>query len=242
MLSKVLTPIQIILMFTWSGVCCIPTLILRFIFFNEKVFGFVIKYIWSPVLLLIAGTWVKSTGEENIPKERNFILASNHESLLDIPAMTMTCPTYLYFIAKKELAKVPFIGWGIWGAGMIFIDRKNKEKAMQSIKEAGEKATLKKKNIVSFPEGTRTKNDEIQMFRRGTFILSQQAKIDIVPCAVEGAREVWPSEKIWIKPGSKIKVAYGKPILVKDHLDKSVEDYAAFVREEVLKLHATLQS
>lgn len=240
MIWKILTPIQFILLFVWSGVCCIPALILRFIFFNEKVFGFIEKHIWGPGVLLICGSWATQTGAENIPRDRNFLFACNHESLIDIPALFMTCPTYLYFISKKELAKVPFIGWAIWGAGMIFIDRSDKDKAMQSMKEAGEKAKSQGKNVVSFPEGSRSKTGEIGMFKRGTFIISKEAKVDIIPCAVKGTRDILPAGRYSIRP-AKVKVIYGKPILVKDHDDKSVEEYSEFVRQEVIRLKASIQ-
>lgn len=240
MIWKILSPIQFVLLFIWSGVCCIPALILRFILFNEKVFGWIEKYIWAPIVLLICGSWIQKEGVENIPKDRNFLFACNHESLMDIPALFMASPTFLYFISKKELAKVPFVGWAIWGAGMIFIDRSNKDKAMSSMKEAGEKAKSQGKNVVSFPEGSRSKTGEINVFKRGTFIISKKAKVDIIPCAVKGTREILPAGKYSIRPGIA-KVKFGKPILVKDHLDKTAEEYAIFVRQEVIRLKASIR-
>ena len=50
-------------------------------------------------------------------------------------------------------------------AGMIFLDRSNREKAMRSMRNAG-KEIKKGKNIISFPEGTRSKNGNIGLFQK----------------------------------------------------------------------------
>ena len=237
---KILTPIQLVLLFIWTAFCFFPAIIFRFILMTEKSFGFFEKYVWGPVVCWICLTNMKATGKDNFPKDRNVIVASNHESWLDIPALFAVSPTYLYFIAKKELKKTPFIGWAIWGAGMVFIDRSNRNKAMQSMREAGEKAKSQNKNIVAFPEGSRTKTGKMGQFKRGTFIVSKQTDIEILPCAIKGAREVWPSEQLVIRPG-KIQIAFGEPISPKDHEDKTPEEFADYVRNVVMDLRATLQ-
>ncbi len=189
------------------------------------------------MLICLARTRVY--GAEKVPRDRNLIFASNHESWLDIPVLFKVSPTFLYFIAKKELKKVPFIGWAIWASGMVFIDRSDRKKAMQSMREAGEKAKSQKKNIVAFPEGSRTRTGKINQFKRGTFIIAKQTNIEILPCAIKGAREVWPSERVLIRPGT-IHVVFGEPISPMDHTDKSPEQFADFVQQKVIELRATL--
>ncbi|MDG2331404.1 MAG: lysophospholipid acyltransferase family protein [Flavobacteriales bacterium] len=240
MFWKIVTPLVVVLLFTWTAICFVPTFIFRFLLFNEKVFGFVAKYIWSPGILFLSFASVRVNGRKNIPKGENFIFTCNHESILDIPALFYASPTFLYFIAKNELKKVPFIGWSIWAAGMIFIDRNNRKKAMNSMREAGVKALKQKKDIVSFPEGTRGNGRDIRPFKRGTFIISKQADIRIVPCSISGAYRVWPSDQLKLKPG-KIKVNFGEPVDPKDHADKSDDEFAAFIRSEIIKLKTTPQ-
>lgn len=200
----------------------------------------VAKYVWSPGVLLICLATVRSRGKENIPRDKNVIFVCNHESLLDIPALFIASPTFLYFIAKAELKKMPFVGWAIWAAGMVFIDRSDRKKAMQSMREAGEKAKRQKKNIVSFPEGTRNKDGQLKLFKRGTFLIAQQTNITVVPCAIKGTREVWPSEVLKIKPG-KVTVIFGEPLDPADHADKSPEEFANFAQQKVIELRASIQ-
>lgn len=237
---KITSPIIVILLFFWTAICFVPTFLLRFIFFNEKVFGFVSKYIWGPGVLFFSLTRIKVSGRENVPKDENFIFVCNHESWLDIPALFIAAPSYLYFIAKKELRRMPFIGWGVWAAGMIFIDRNDRQKAIRSMKLAGDKAIQQKKNIVSFPEGSRSVSGTIMQFKRGTFITSQQTGIRIIPCAISGAFEVWPSTQLSLTPG-KIKVVIGSPIDPKDHSNKTPEEFANYTQKIVAEMKAKLQ-
>ena len=108
------------------------------------------------------------------------------------------------------------------------------------MQEAGVKALKQKKDIVSFPEGTRGNGSEISSFKRGTFIISKQADIRIIPCSISGAFKVWPSNQLKLKPG-KIKVNFGKPVDPKNHVDKSDDEFAAFIRSEIIKLKTTPQ-
>ena len=135
---------------------------------------------------------------------------------------------------------MPFIGWAIWAAGMIFIDRNDRKKAIKSMKMAGEKAIKQKKNIVSFPEGTRSVSGKMMLFKRGTFITSQQTGIRIIPCAIHGTAKVWPSNKLAVHPG-RIKVVIGSPIDPKDHSDKTPEEFANYTQMIVAEMKATLQ-
>ena len=69
-------------------------------------------------------------------------------------------------------------------AGMIFVDRSNKEKAIKSMNEAGE-AINRGRNIVTFPEGTRSKDGNIGTFKKGTFHIASQSNIPILPIAIK---------------------------------------------------------
>lgn len=108
------------------------------------------------------------------------------------------------------------------------------------MQEAGMKAIKQNKNIVSFPEGTRGNGSDIGIFKRGTFIISKQANIRVIPCSISGAFNVWPSNELKLNPG-KITVSFGKPVDPKDHLNKTDEEFAAFIRSEIITLKTTLQ-
>ena len=72
----------------------------------------------------------------------------------------------------------------------------------------------KGKNIISFPEGTRSKTNQIGLFK-GSFIIAKEGKIPIVPVAIKGSNEINPSGTLILRKGI-IKTKIGKPIYNKD--------------------------
>ena len=231
-MNKFLNPFRFFLVALWTVVCAIIAFILIIIAFRKEMASVVARVIWAPVILFICDVKLVITGKENLPRT-SAIYISNHESLLDIPAIFAAIPNNLFFIAKKELKKVPFMGWAMQMGGMIFIDRKNKEQAKKDMFRAGE-LIKKGKNIISFPEGTRTQTGEVGIFRRGTFLLSVNTGIDIIPITIENARELLPSGSFNMKSG-KIQLHISPAVSPKNYSVENAEKFASDVREIVLQ-------
>ena len=141
-------------------------------------------------------------------------------------------PVPLFFIAKLELKKVPFLGWYMTALGHIFVDRKNKDRAMESMREAARRINAGQ-NVISFPEGTRSKTDEVQMFKRGSFIIAREGNIPIVPIGITGARKILRSGSYDLRPGV-IEVHIGDTIGTEQFRDMSIEDLAEMARQRVI--------
>jgi len=90
---------------------------------SKHVPTFIAAKVWSPLVLLLFGARVKVRGIENLEKNEPYIIMANHTSFLDIPVLLQFLPLSLFFVAKKELKKIPFLGWFMIAAGMIFMDR-----------------------------------------------------------------------------------------------------------------------
>lgn len=213
-------------------------IVLLFTFSTDRAIDTAVG-LFSNSLFFISGVKLKSKGGENLSRTPGKIYVSNHESHYDPPALAMACPHTLYFIAKKELKYVPFIGWYIWLTGMIFIDRKNKSKAQQSIQEAADKVK-NGKNVISFAEGTRTKTGELMPFRRGAFKMAKLNDLEIVPIALKGSREVLASGSLFIRPGT-IHVNIGKVISPAEYADLTVEQLAQYTRDRVKALREEIE-
>lgn len=67
--------------------------------------------------------------------------------------------------------------------GMIFIDRTNRQKSLQSLNRAA-KLIHKGKSVLMFPEGTRSSVKGIASFKKGPFKLAQQAEVSIIPIGI----------------------------------------------------------
>lgn len=193
------------------------------------------KKLWAPVALFIMGARLEIKGKENLNSDLPYIVMSNHCSYLDIPALQIAFPVNLYFIAKKELRRMPFLGWFLILSGMIFIDRKNTAAAKISLAEAA-KIIHNGKHVIVFPEGTTSKTGEVMAFKKGGFHLAQDAAVSIVPVQIKGTYYIWPSaSKLNMRRG-KITVIIGKPIspekLSKFEMNARIE----FVRQRIIQL------
>lgn len=184
------------------------------------------RTIFAPVLMRIAGVKLTVHGKENVPKNEPVIFIANHCSHLDIGTMCGSLPVNLHFLGKKELMWTPVVGWYMFVAGHIFVDRSNRNKARVSIAKAANKIS-KSKSLMIFPEGTRSKTGEIGAFKKGAFHLALQANVKIVPVTINGTYQVWKPSSFQITPGN-VTVFIGKPI---DQKQYSIENISAFVNE-----------
>jgi 1-acyl-sn-glycerol-3-phosphate acyltransferase len=232
---KALNIIQGLFIFTWTAICgLLGILFLPLLWSRKRVIFLMARIIWSPIICAVAGVRVTIEGKENIPRDRSSIFIANHSSLFDIVALSRVMPIALFFVAKMELRKVPFLGWYMIALGHIFVDRKNKEQSMESMRIAAERIKGGQ-NVISFPEGTRSKDGSIQLFKRGSFIIAKEGKIDMVPIGISGASAVLPSNSFRLRPGH-IRVRVGKVIDVDTFEPLSVEQLAELGRQRVIAL------
>lgn len=185
---------------------------------------------WSDYTIKTIGIEIEVEGKENIPTEP-CVFISNHTSILDIPILFRTIGKPLGFIAKKEMLKVPVLGYWLEKAHCVPLDRSNAREAVKSISE-GVKNIKEGFSMVIFPEGTRGKMGQVGEFKRGSLKLATRAEALIVPVTIEGASKGFEDERRF-KP-CKVRVVFGKAIdtsmLSKDELANLV----ANIRSEIV--------
>ena len=167
---------------------------------------------WAHQLLGISGVNIEFENLELIDSERPQVVIANHTSWYDVLALVHVPGTTL-FVAKKELSKIPIFGRAIGGCGHIFIDRQDRNAAVQSLGAAKDLLEKESPTVIMFPEGTRSKTGELQKFKKGAFVLAIQTGVDIVPAAIIGSRDVMNKGSWKITPGT-ITVRFGTPIPV----------------------------
>jgi 1-acyl-sn-glycerol-3-phosphate acyltransferase len=186
--------------------------------------------IWSKFIFFGVGIRVHVSGIENIPKDRAVIFAGNHQSTIDIPAMFGYLPAQFRIMAKQILFMVPFLGWHLYLAGNIPIDRKNVSKAQRGLLKA---AARVRKNISLFVfiEGTRTRDGKLKRFKRGGFTLAKKLNVPIVPVAIQGTFDLMPAGAVLAKPGN----IYLKIMpLVEVTPESNVDELSAAVRKHLI--------
>ncbi|MGB9736379.1 MAG: lysophospholipid acyltransferase family protein [bacterium] len=194
-----------------------------------------ISRVWASLIFLTAGIKVKVTGLENLDKNASYIFMSNHLSHLDTAAFMAKLPFKIRFFAKKELLRVPVFGQALYMSRHIIIDRKNIERAKQSINEAKERIKKYGFSVLVFPEGTRSKTGKMGEFKKGGFVLAIEMGIPIVPIAVIGSYNLLPAHSLLVKSGT-IEVRVGSPIDVTGYTMENKQELMDKVRSEIEKL------
>lgn len=165
---------------------------------------------WGATIL---GIKVRIKGVENIPKDGRFIIASNHQSILDIAVFNIAVKRKFSYLAKQELLKVPFLGKDMIMMGHFIVDRKNPKKAMRTMAYISKKIQEDNYSVLIFPEGTRSVDGTLGEFKRGAFMLAAETGTQIIPAIVDGGCHV-VNKSSWIVQGGVMTVSFGKPISV----------------------------
>lgn len=165
---------------------------------------------WSRVLLWAGGARLEVQGLEHVPREGPLVFVANHQSTIDIPVLFAALPRDFRFVAKRALKYVPVLGWYMWLARFVFVDRGNRREAIASLEKAA--AQIRGGvSIAMFPEGTRSESLRILPFKKGPFALAMKAGVPLVPVAIEGSGRLMPKNSWNITPGP-IKVSIAPPI------------------------------
>lgn len=168
---------------------------------------------WGAAVLGIVGARVKVRGAEKVDATANYVIASNHGSLMDICVLFGWLPMPFKFLAKRELLRVPFIGWYLQRDGHLTVDRKSLRSSVESTNECARLIREKRLSVLIFPEGTRSPDGELQRFRDGAAFLAIQSGVPLLPVAIAGAYDVLPTRSSWFMPG-EIELRFGDPISV----------------------------
>lgn len=166
--------------------------------------------LWSKTIFAVNGIRMQTAIDPAVDPAARYVYLSSHESLTDILALFAALPQPVVMVAKRSLLILPIFSWGMWLAGFVFIDRKNRAAAYRSIEKAGARIRTGR-SVVVFPEGTRAEGPELLKFKRGGFVLAQSARVPIVPVGIYGTRKVLAKNHFRVYPG-RIAVCAGAPI------------------------------
>jgi 1-acyl-sn-glycerol-3-phosphate acyltransferase len=157
---------------------------------------------------LICGIRWRAEGVERIPSTPHVVM-SKHSSTWETLSLGIYLPP-LAFVAKKELLKLPFFGWGFALASPITIDRKAGRDAMEQMAEQGRERFAQGFWIVVYPEGTRIRAGTRAKYKTGGARLAIALGVPILPVA-HNAGWLWPKGVFGKRPG-EITVVFGPPI------------------------------
>ncbi len=167
-------------------------------------------------------------GREFIPSDGSFIIAANHSSHLDSLALMAaaggTFDNYALLAAKDYFYEPPsptlFLLKKLFN--LIPFDRNPEPSSMLNNINRCQAAIKANKNLIIFPEATRSLDGDLHAFKGGCAMLAWELQIPIIPAYIKGAYECLPKGKMWPRKG-KITVSFGLPIVMKNYVSSVSE-------------------
>jgi len=192
-IRAVLTIIQLIITVT-------IVIILMYLFKKQNR---TIRRYWGAVQIKLLGIKLEIVGKAD-PKALMQLM--NHQSILDIIVFEYLHMHNIAWVAKKEIADLPWFGHILKAPDMIIIERESKSSLIKLIKQSKQKID-EKRPIAIFPEGTRGNGKKLRKFKAGAKIIAQKYNLLVQPVVLIGTRELFDSQNFTQKSGI-VKVIY----------------------------------
>ena len=158
-------------------------------------------------------------GIKNVPQTGSFILASNHSSFFDPPALGCRLPRNLHYFARDSLFFWP-LGVLISNLNSIPVNRSQLDiatlKRVLKVLKGGDPLLL-------FPEGTRSADGNLGEGKKGIGLLLAKSQVDVLPARVTGGNKVLGKGMLFPRIGRKLVVEYGTLLKI-DTLDPGKSD------------------
>jgi 1-acyl-sn-glycerol-3-phosphate acyltransferase len=165
--------------------------------------------VWSWLILATTGVEVSVTGLERLERGRTYVFVANHQSIYDIPVIFWSLPYQLRIIAKASLGRFPMLGPHLKRTGHMLVDRSRPDRA--GIFGWANSLTARGLSLIVFPEGTRSVDGCVGVFKGGSFYLAMQAGLPIVPLSIVGSRHVMRKGRLTTRPG-RVRLVVHDPI------------------------------
>lgn len=200
---------------------------------------------WGRTVLWACGVDLKVEGIENLP-DKPCIIMYNHQSSFDIIAFSAALPIEWRAVMKKEVARMPFVGWVSKLAGHYFVardgssdDTKEVKRIVRELKDGP--------SVIIAPEGTRSPDGRLLPFKKGGFLIAMMAKSPVVPIVIWGGKNIRSKGSYNFNTNKTILVKILEPVNVdelpkgkegREKLESVVYEKMSAVIEEQLALEA----
>ena len=148
-------------------------------------------------------TRLRVYGKERVPRQGGIVIACNHFSWIDPPALGAACPRTMYYMAKVEAHRVPGLGQLIRAFGTFSVRRGESDReAVRTMRQVVREG----KALGLFVEGTRQRAGVPGVVQPGAAMVALQEGVPVLPVAVHGS-QTW-------KPGNfhPVSIVWGEPM------------------------------
>ncbi|WP_321937751.1 AMP-binding protein [Paraburkholderia sp. J8-2] len=163
------------------------------------------------MVLRAVGLRTTLRGAEHLDAATHPVLAANHASYLDVVVLLAMLPEPVYFVAKRDLARRPFVGGVLRALGTRFVTREDYGQSLADEAKLVECARAGDETLLFFPEGTFVAAAGLQTFRLGAFRAAVLASRPVLPVALRGTRAALRDGR-WIPERGEIEIEMLDPI------------------------------
>jgi 1-acyl-sn-glycerol-3-phosphate acyltransferase len=166
--------------------------------------------------LWIAGVRVRVEGLERLDPRQPYLFLSNHVSNLDPPILIPVLPQRVSVFLKRSLMKIPILGYGMRLANFIPVDRDGRVESAKESADVAAQVLASGISVLSFVEGTRSRDGRLQPFKKGPFYLAMETGAPVAPISIHGTESMMKKGSFRIFPGTA-HVRFHAPILPRDY-------------------------
>ena len=173
--------------------------------------------------------------EKVLAKSKSVVFVNFHKLLVkDASAIrrSLKGENVGYVVAKKSLFSYPFIGWNMWLNRYISLER-GKNSSMRQMMADAAKAIREKNSVMVFPEGTRSKDGNLQHFKTGAFHLALDNAVPILPVAISGTSKAIRKGGFLINKNFNIRAVVLDPIPYSVIAEMSPKEVAMMVEQKI---------
>jgi 1-acyl-sn-glycerol-3-phosphate acyltransferase len=172
---------------------------------GQNSFDIFVAFTLRSIIRLNGGLEV--IGLENIPEQGGALVAANHISYLDPPAIGSVIPRKPTFMARKGLFEIPVLKWFI----RHFSFPVDRERPRPSTIKDAVKRLRSGELVLMFPEGRRSDSGELQTAKRGIGMIASFSNVPVIPAIIIGSNRALPPDARWLKR-AKISIVFGRPL------------------------------
>jgi putative phosphoserine phosphatase/1-acylglycerol-3-phosphate O-acyltransferase len=190
--------------------------------------------VFADLASALIGLNLRIKGEHHLWSHRPAVFLFNHQSNVDMVIVARLLRRDISGIGKKEIGDIPLIGRILEYSGVVLIDRKDHDKAVEAMAGLVDTMRVEGKSVCISPEGTRSITPKLAPFKKGAFHLAIQAGVPVVPIVIHNSVDVMPKGSPIYHPAT-VDVEVLPPVDTSGWKSETVDEHVEHVRNMYLQ-------
>jgi 1-acyl-sn-glycerol-3-phosphate acyltransferase len=189
---------------------------------------------WARLPFWLVGRRLHLIGGNLVDPARRYLVVANHASMYDVPALVAVLPG-MAIMGREYLTRIPLFGYLLRAARYIPVDTGSLRKAAEAVR-AAIRRSHEGLSVGMFPEGTRTRDGNVQPLRPGFLRIMRDGKFDLLPVRIDGTWTLKPRHHWYMDPRERIEVTVRTPIAQERIARLSDHEIVERVRHSIARL------